>query len=68
MKVYPIKNDTARIRQCTLITAFFKFTKFRPSVAVISIGIAIKTENKPVDDIAIASGAPNFFRNKGTTA
>ncbi|SUZ63809.1 uncharacterized protein METZ01_LOCUS16663 [marine metagenome] len=28
----------------------------------------MRTENIPVDDTAIASGAPNFFRNNGTTA
>ena len=56
------------IKQCTLITAFFKFTILRLSAAVTSIGIATRTENNPVDDIAIASGAPSFFKNKGTTA
>ena len=48
--------------------AFFKLTIFRLNAAVISIGIATRTEKIPVDDTAIASGAPNFFKNNGTTA
>ena len=42
--------------------SFFKLTIFRLNAAVISIGIATRTENIPLDDTAIASGAPNFLK------
>ena len=46
---------------------FFQLTIYQLNTAVINIGIATRTENIPVDDTAIASGAPNFLNN-GTTA
>ena len=68
VKTYPKKNVTTKIVQCALITIFFILVTFLVNAAVKSMGKAIIIENNPADEVATTSGAPNSFKNNGTTA
>ena len=54
--------------QWTLMTSLFVLELFLVKAAMINIGSAIMIENIPAEDVAITSGAPSSFKNRGTTA